>query len=44
MRIVNGSAKSAELTFFVIPAKAGIQFFHSSASQLDSGFYRSDDF
>ena len=30
--------------FFVIPAKAGIQYFQSIATTLDSGFYWSDDF
>jgi hypothetical protein len=30
--------------FFVIPAKAGIQFFQLVAEFLDSGFHRSDDF
>jgi len=30
--------------FFVIPAKAGIQFFQLVTEFLDSGFHRSDDF
>jgi hypothetical protein len=29
---------------FVIPAKAGIQFFQGVIKSLDSGFHRSDDF
>jgi hypothetical protein len=33
-----------KLGFFVIPAKAGIQFFPPIISSLDSGFHRSDDF
>jgi hypothetical protein len=37
-------AKIDETPFFVIPAKAGIQFFQLVAEFLDSGFHRSDDF
>jgi hypothetical protein len=29
--------------FYVIPAKAGIQFFQIVKNYLDSGFHRSDD-
>jgi hypothetical protein len=29
---------------FVIPVKAGIQYFQAVANHLDSGFHRSDDF
>jgi hypothetical protein len=36
--------KSRKTPFFVIPAKAGIQFFQVVAEFLDSGFHRSDDF
>ena len=36
--------KSRKTPFFVIPAKAGIQFFQLVAEFLDSGFHRSDDF
>jgi hypothetical protein len=36
--------KSQKESLFVIPAKAGIQFFPSVISSLDSGFHRSDDF
>jgi hypothetical protein len=37
-------AKSRKAPFFVIPAKAGIQFFQLVTEFLDSGFHRSDDF
>ena len=30
--------------FFVIPARAGIQYFQLVAITMDSGFHRSDDF
>jgi hypothetical protein len=36
--------KSRKTPFFVIPAKAGIQFFQLVTEFLDSGFHRSDDF
>ena len=36
--------KSLKTPFFVIPAKAGIQFFQLVTESLDSGFHRSDDF
>jgi hypothetical protein len=36
--------KSLKLPIFVIPAKAGIQFFQVVTTSLDSGFHRSDDF
>ena len=36
--------KSQKTPFFVIPAKAGIQFFQLVTEFLDSGFHRSDDF
>jgi len=36
--------KSRKTPFFVIPAKAGIQFFQLVTELLDSGFHRSDDF
>jgi hypothetical protein len=32
------------MSFFVIPAKAGIQFIQLVTKALDSGFHRSDDF
>ncbi len=35
--------KSRKTPFFVIPAKAGIQFFQLVTEFLDSGFHRSDD-
>jgi len=41
---INGFVKSRKMFFSVIPAKAGIQYFQSIATTLDSGFYRSDDF
>ena len=40
----DGFVKSQKTDFFVIPAKAGIQFSQLVASHLDSGFHRSDDF
>jgi hypothetical protein len=36
--------KSLKTPFFVIPAKAGIQFFQLVTEFLGSGFHRSDDF
>jgi len=36
--------KSRKTPFFVIPAKAGIQFFQLFTEFPDSGFHRSDDF
>jgi hypothetical protein len=36
--------KSRKTPFFVIPAKAGIQFFQLVTEFLDSGFHRNDDF
>jgi len=36
--------KSRKTPFFVISAKAGIQFFQLVTEFLDSGFHRSDDF
>ena len=36
--------KSRKTPFFVIPAKAGIQFFQLVTEFLDSGFHRSDNF
>jgi len=36
--------KSRKTPFFVIPAKAGIQFFQLVTEFLDSGFHRSNDF
>jgi len=38
------SQKVEKYRFFVIPVKAGIQFFQVVADHLDSGFHRSDDF
>jgi hypothetical protein len=40
----DGFVKSLKLPIFVIPAKAGIQFFQVVTTSLDSGFHRSDDF
>jgi hypothetical protein len=36
--------KSRKTSFFVIPAKAGIQYFQIVVTIMDSGFHRSDDF
>ena len=36
--------KSRKIPFFVIPAKAGIQFIQIVKKALDSCFHRSDDF
>jgi hypothetical protein len=41
---LDGPVKSRKTPFFVIPAKAGIQFFQLVTELLDSGFHRSDDF
>jgi hypothetical protein len=41
---VDGLVKIPTGPFFVIPAKAGIQFFQIIIKSLDSGFHRSDDF
>jgi len=42
--MIDGLVKSLKLPIFVIPAKAGIQFFQVVTTSLDSGFHRSDDF
>jgi len=36
--------KSQKTYFFVIPVKAGIQYFQIVVTSMDSGFHRSDDF
>jgi hypothetical protein len=36
--------KSQKTSFFVIPAKAGIQCFQKLITDLDPGFRRGDDF
>jgi hypothetical protein len=36
--------KSLKISFFVIPAEAGIQYFQALINTLDSGFHRRDDF
>jgi len=41
---IDGSVKSRKTSFFVIPAKAGIQLYQMVPACLDSGFHRSDDF
>ena len=41
---IDNLIKSIEISFSVIPAKAGIQSFQAVAGHLDSGFHRSDDF
>jgi len=41
---VDELVKSRKTPFFVIPAKAGIQFFQLVTEFLDSDFHRSDDF
>jgi len=41
---VDALVKSRKLSFFVIPAKAGIQYFRAFAEYLDSGLRRNDDF
>ena len=40
----DGLIKSQKTSFFVTPAKAGIQCFHKVMTDLDSGFRRGDDF
>jgi hypothetical protein len=35
--VIDGLGKSRIMSFFVIPAKAGIQYFQSAATTLDSG-------
>ncbi len=45
LRVISDDiVKSRKTPFFVIPAKAGIQFFQLVTEFLDSGFHRSDDF
>ena len=44
LTILDELVKSRKTPFFVIPAKAGIQFFQLVTEFLDSGFHRSDDF
>ena len=41
---IDGLVKSRKYPFFVIPAKAGIQYFRAFAEYLDSGLRRNDDF
>ena len=41
---IDDLVKSRKIPFFVIPAKAGIQFIQLVTKALDSGFHRSDDF
>jgi len=41
---LDGLVKSRKYPFFVIPAKAGIQYFRALAEYLDSGLRRNDDF
>ena len=40
----DGFVKSQKTSFFVIPAKAGSQFFQRIMTDLDPGFRRGDDF
>ena len=40
----DGPVKSQKTIFYVIPAKAGIQYLQIVKDLLDSGFRRSDDF
>jgi len=42
--ILDDLVKSCNSIEFVIPAKAGIQYFQVLKNNLDSGFHRSDDF
>jgi len=42
--IVDKLVKSQKISFFVIPAKAGIQSFQKLMPDLDPGFRRGDDF
>jgi len=41
---IDALVKSRKYPFFVIPAKAGIQYFRALAEYLDSGLRRNDDF
>jgi hypothetical protein len=41
---IDDLVKSPKSLFFVIPAKAGIQYFHRVTKNLDPVFQRSDDF
>jgi hypothetical protein len=41
---IDGLVKSQKTSFFVIPAKAGIQCFQKLITDLDPGFRRGDDF
>jgi hypothetical protein len=41
---VDNLVKSPKTSFFVIPAKAGIQCFQKLMTDLDPGFRRGDDF
>ena len=43
-RILDALVKSQKTSFFVIPAKAGIQCFKELMTDLDPGFRRGDDF
>jgi hypothetical protein len=42
--ILDDLVKSPKSLFFVIPAKAGIQYFHRVTKNLDPVFQRGDDF
>jgi len=42
--LIDEFVKSRDSHFFVIPAKAGIQFFQIVINPLDTGFHRCDDF
>ncbi|OEU63630.1 MAG: hypothetical protein BA867_07280 [Desulfobacterales bacterium S5133MH16] len=42
--ILDGFVKRQKTSFFVIPAKAGIQCFQKLMTDLDPGFRRGDDF
>ena len=42
--MLDGFVKSRKISFFVIPAEAGIQLYQMFTACLDSGFHRSDDF
>jgi hypothetical protein len=41
---IDDLVKSPKSLFFVIPAKAGIQYFHKVTKNLDPVFQRGDDF
>ena len=41
---IDAFVKSQKTSFFVIPAKAGIQCFQKLMTDLDPGFRRGDDF